>query len=225
MKIRLLAKTEVPENQPELSWPLFDERGELITDADYLTEFAGRSCYQSWNRPNPATASNSDYIKHIIDSAHFSVLEHGSATFYIEGVSRSLTHELVRHRHFSYSQLSQRFVNESTVDFIIPPAIRNAEGADPNAFNEFRELILETYQDLAADLIANGLSRKQAREAARAVLPNMTETKIVVTGNHRAWREFLQKRNSPGADAEIQELAQLLLIELKKIAPNTYQDM
>ena len=220
MNVRLLAKTEVVENQVELPWEMMTE------DADYLTEFAGRSCYQSWNKPNPATATNRAYVQHILDVGHYSVLEHGSATFYIEGVSRSLTHELVRHRHFSYSQLSQRFVDESNVEFVIPPAVRDAEGfLGPESFNEFRDIILEAYNGIAEQLEEKGLSRKQIREAARAVLPNMTETKIVVTGNHRAWREFLQKRNSPGADAEIQELSKLLLAELKKIAPNTYQDM
>ena len=76
------------------------------TDADggqALAEFAGRACYQSWNKPNPATATNAGYLRHILEVGHLSVLEHGTATFYLTGVSRSLTHELIRHRHFSYS--------------------------------------------------------------------------------------------------------------------------
>src|SRR5262249_31490582 len=77
-----------------------------------LAEFAGRACYQSWNKPNPATATNQGYLRHILDVGHLSVLEHGVVTMYLTGVSRSLTHELIRHRHFSYSQLSQRYVPE-----------------------------------------------------------------------------------------------------------------
>lgn len=79
-----------------------------------LVEFAGRACYQSWSKPNPKTATNAGYIKHIIDVGHFSVLEHASVSFYITGLSRSCTHELIRHRHFSYSQLSQRYVPRRT---------------------------------------------------------------------------------------------------------------
>ena len=87
------------------------------TDADggqALAEFAGRACYQSWSKPNPATATNAGYLRHILEVGHLSVLEHGVVTFYFTGVSRSFTHELIRHRHFSYSQLSQRYVPERT---------------------------------------------------------------------------------------------------------------
>src|SRR3712207_7558756 len=73
-----------------------------------LAEFAGRACYQSWDKPNPATATNAGYLRHILEVGHLSVLEHGTVTMYLTGVSRSLTHELIRHRHFSFSQLSQR---------------------------------------------------------------------------------------------------------------------
>lgn len=218
MNVKLIARTHF-ENQPELG------RLDPPTHADALAEFAGRACYQSWDRPNPKTARNDLYLENILLQQHFSVLEHATATFYIEGISRSLTHELVRHRHFSYSQLSQRFVDESNVEFVMPPAIRNAEDVNLNGFDEFRDMVLEAYTDLVEQLQKKGLPRKQAREAARAVLPNMTETKIVVTGNHRAWREFLSKRLSPGADAEIQILAIEILRQLKELAPSTYQDM
>src|SRR5262249_12043524 len=103
LRAQLIAKTEFfpPEDVP---WS---------TDADggqALAEFAGRACYQSWRKPNPSTATNAGYLRHILEVGHMSVLEHGSVSFYITGISRSLTHELIRHRHFSYSQLSQRSV-------------------------------------------------------------------------------------------------------------------
>src|SRR5690242_2070720 len=103
----MIAKTEFLA-PPEVDWS---------TDADggqALVEFAGRACYQSWSKPNPKTATNAAYLQHIIDVGHFSVLEHASVSFYITGISRSCTHELIRHRHFSYSQLSQRFVRNTT---------------------------------------------------------------------------------------------------------------
>ena len=172
---------------------------------------------------NPATEKNRDYIRNIIDQGHESVLEHGSVSFYITGVSRALTHELVRHRHFSFSQLSQRFVNEDEAAMVIPPAL---EGNNPGiatlgyTFNE----ALESYKELVQVLQDQGLPRKQAREAARAVLPNCTETKLVITGNHRAWREFLKKRLDPAADAEIRRLAEMIRDHLKEVAPSMYEE-
>ena len=88
-----------------------------------LAEFAGRACYQSWTKPNPSTATNAGYLRHILEVGHLSVLEHGSVTFYLTGVSRSLTHELIRHRHFSYSQLSQRYVPGRDAAMVEPDVI------------------------------------------------------------------------------------------------------
>lgn len=199
------------------------------SDGEHLIEFAGRACYQSWDRPNPKTSSNEDYIKNIINSQHFSVLEHASATFYIQGVSRSLTHELIRHRHLSFSQLSQRFVDESDAEFVTPPAL--AEVMEPFYGTDVEEDLgsvfyssVGCYNRLVELLLAKGLSRKQAREAARSVLPNAAETKIVVTGNFRAWREFISKRATPHADAEIRALALEILRQLKELAPSVFFD-
>src|SRR3712207_3741803 len=124
--VQLVAKTEFipPAGVP---W---------TTDADggqALAEFAGRACYQSWSKPNPATATNAGYLRHILEVGHLSVLEHGSVTFYLTGVSRSLTHELIRHRHFSYSQLSQRYVPERDAGMVEPDVI----AADPELHAKF----------------------------------------------------------------------------------------
>jgi len=80
--------------------------GEAVYDGEALVEFAGRACYQSFHKPNPKTASNEGYLAHILETGHGSVLEHASVSIYITGVSRSFTHELIRHRHFSFSELS-----------------------------------------------------------------------------------------------------------------------
>src|SRR2546423_3189437 len=102
MRVQLVAKTGFfpPDEVP---WSTDADGGEA------LAEFAGRACYQSWRKPNPATVTNAGYLKHILEVGHLSVLEHGTVTFYLSGVSRSFTHELIRHRHFSYSQLSQPY--------------------------------------------------------------------------------------------------------------------
>lgn len=196
------------------------------TSADALAEFAGRGCYRAFNRPNPATAENEPYLKHIIDVGHESVFGHASASFQVEGVSRSLTHELVRHRFLVFSQQSQRFVDESDCDFVLPPLLSDPEHEDLRDAVE-RELLLarKAYAELAQALTERGVSRKQAREAARALLPEATETRLVVSGNLRAWRDFLKLRLNPAADAEIRRFAEAVLGELRtKVAPATFQD-
>jgi thymidylate synthase (FAD) len=203
------------------------------TDAEggqALAEFAGRACYQSWSKPNPATATNAGYLAHILEVGHLSVLEHGVVTFYITGISRSLTHELIRHRHFSYSQLSQRYVPERDAAMVEPEVIAN----DPELHEQFMaatqaavtayEQLLGGLEQRFADVPNATLRRKQARQAARAVLPNATETRIVVTGNYRAWRHFIAMRATEHADVEIRELAVECLRQLQKVAPNVFAD-
>ncbi len=223
LRVQLVAKTEffAPADLP---WS---------TDADggqALAEFAGRACYQSWRKPNPATATNAGYLQNILQVGHLSVLEHGSVSFYLTGVSRSLTHELVRHRHFSYSQLSQRYVPERQAAMVEPDVI----AGDP----ELHELFLaatRTSQQAYTELLAGleerfageqnaTLRRKQARQAARSVLPNATETRMVVTGNYRAWRHFIALRATEHADVEIRGLAVECLRQLHEIASNVFGD-
>ena len=133
LRVHLIARTEFTA-PPDVPWDT-DAKGGLA-----LLEFAGRACYQSWSKPNPRTASNTDYIKHIIDVGHFAVLEHASVSFYITGISRSCTHELIRHRHFSFSQLSQRYVPEDDARVVLPPGLED----DP---------------DLALELVPRGRPR------------------------------------------------------------------
>ena len=203
------------------------------TDADggqALAEFAGRACYQSWDKPNAATATNAGYLRHILEVGHLSVLEHGTVSMYLTGVSRSLTHELIRHRHFSYSQLSQRYVPEQDAEVVEPAVI----AADPELHAQFVAAtdaavaaytrLLEGLEERFADAPNATLRRKQARQAARSVLPNATETRIVVTGNYRAWRHFVAMRASEHADVEIRELAVACLRELQRVAGNVFSD-
>jgi thymidylate synthase (FAD) len=222
-QVKLVAYTQfqAPEDVP---WS---------TDADggqALAEFAGRACYQSWKKPNPATATNAGYLAHILEVGHLSVLEHGTVSFYFTGVSRSFTHELIRHRHFSYSQLSQRYVPERDAAMVEPSVIAD----DPELHKKFvaaAEASVQAYTELLeglearfADVTNPTLRRKQARQAARAILPNATETRIVVTGNYRAWRHFVAMRATEHADVEIRELAIECLRQLQGVAPNVFAD-
>lgn len=223
LKVALIAKTEFfpPSDVP---WETDADGGEA------LAEFAGRACYQSWDKPNPRTATNVGYLRHILEVGHLSVLEHGSVSFYITGISRSCTHELIRHRHFSYSQLSQRFVHEHDANIVAPPAIAGdpeLEALLTKAAEVTREAyaeLLEALQKKFAEMPNALLRRKQARQAARSVLPNATETRIVVTGNYRAWRHFIGMRATEHADVEIRELAIECLRQLQKVAPNVFGD-
>jgi thymidylate synthase (FAD) len=223
LKVQVVAYTKF-EPPADVPWE---------TDADggqALAEFAGRACYQSWTKPNPATATNAGYLQHILEVGHLSVLEHGTVSVYLTGVSRALTHELIRHRHFSYSQLSQRYVPGRDAAMVEPAVI--AEDPELHAlFLEATEAAVAAYTKLLEGLeqtfseVGNAtLRRKQARQAARSVLPNATETRIVVTGNYRAWRHFVAMRATEHADVEIRECAIACLRALQGVAPNVFAD-
>jgi thymidylate synthase (FAD) len=219
-----------------LSRPVFSEPSHLpvswlgeSTDGERLAEFAGRLCYMS--QKNPASRNTRDYLENIKKQGHGSVLEHANYSILIEGVSRSLTHELVRHRAgFAYSQLSQRYVDEGKASFVIPPAIIGDEALE----GAWRAQVVEaqkTYVTLVESLmeryswVADKVHRrKMAREAARGVLPNSTETKIVVTGNARAWRTMLELRCGEGAEMEIRRCGVALLRLLQTEAPAFFSD-
>ncbi|GGM26822.1 flavin-dependent thymidylate synthase [Micromonospora sonchi] len=203
------------------------------TDADggqALCEFGGRACYEAWKKGRPATATNAGYLAHIIEVGHLSVLEHGSVSFYFTGVSRSFTHELIRSRHLSYSQLSQRYVPERDAAMVEPDVI----AANPELHKRFAQAAADAqaaYNDLLAGLEVHftevadpTLRRKQARQAARAVLPNATETRILVTGNYRAVRHFIDIRATEHADVEIRQLAVEMLRQVRRVAPNVFAD-
>lgn len=200
------------------------------TDGEKLVEFAGRLCYMSQH--NPLNRTNEDYLNHIMESGHGSVLEHANYSVLAEGVSRSLTHEWVRHRAgWAYSQLSQRFVDESEAAFVVPPAMLDDSVALAELENQC-ESALKSYGRLVehmmlkfSDMEDKTLRRKKARESARAVLPNSTETKIVLTGNVRSWRTVLGIRGDPIADAEINRLSIAIAEVLKAEAPNFFQDL
>jgi thymidylate synthase (FAD) len=219
-----------------LSRPAFASPGHMevqwqgeSTDGERLAEFAGRLCYMSQH--NPAGRSTRDYLENIKKQGHGSVLEHANYSLLLEGVSRSLTHELVRHRAgFAYSQLSQRYVDESQAAFVVPPAIAGDEQLE-GAWRAQIESAQGTYVALVAQLmerygwVADKVHRrKMAREAARGVLPNSTETKIVVTGNARAWRTMLELRSSEGAELEIRRAAVAVLRVLQGEAPAFFSD-
>jgi thymidylate synthase (FAD) len=215
-----LGGRELPDSVAGTKFDVFHEMN-AGSSADRLAHFAGRACYQAWNMPNPATSTDEGYLANILKQGHESVLEHSSASFYIEGVSRALLAELTRHRHLSFSVESQRYVDYSDTEPVIPPAFGEDEAQHLRMMYS-RDLV--AYESMVVALMREGLNRKQAREASRAFLPNAAPVAMVVTGNMRAFRDVLRKRYSIHADAEILELAKELLRQLREIAPASFQD-
>ena len=202
------------------------------TDAETLVTFAGRSCYESWHRPRPETYRDKDYIERtIFKYRHGSILEHATATLYFTGVSRAFLTELTRHRHLSFSVRSQRFVNEAGANIVLPPIYRSGKAEPGTALAKAAELLegiaqdLDShYEGLVVEATEDGHGRKQSREAARSILPNMTETKMVVTGNLRAWLQVIERRTAPDADAELQEVMGMARDVLKPLAPSIFKE-
>lgn len=154
-------------------------------------------------------------VRKLVSMGHFSTLEHVTFTFAIEGVSRVLTHQLVRHRIASYSQQSQRYVKEHNFETIMPPTI----AARPEAKGKFLKLMQEI-QDLYNELTEQGIPA----EDARYVLPNAAETKIVCTFNVRSLLNFFSLRCCSRAQWEIRQLAEKMLAECKKVAPVLFEN-
>ena len=223
-RVTLIARPQFLEPEHlKVQW-----RGDA-SDGERLAEYAGRVCYMSQH--NPVNRTTAEYLENIKKQGHGSVLEHAVYVLLIEGISRSCSHELVRHRAgFGYSQLSQRYVDESHAAFVMPPAIQGdphleadweREVADAQAaYVHAVEALLERYA-WVSDKVHR---RKVAREAARSVLPNATEVKIVVSGNARAWRTMLELRCGEGAELEIRRLAVACLRALEREASALFSD-
>lgn len=297
-KVYLVGKQRADED--ELGLFLTDHGISWQTDtevaAERLPEIAGRVCYFSFDKPRPG--GNQAYLKHILEVGHGSVLEHAVWSFIVTGVSRSFSHEFIRHRiGMSPSQLSQRFVDESVAEYVVPHDLRN-EVADAQqemarwspvltaqdvlrslamgsgglerlipptltglqwlaameqATAGYRKMVEHLTRKITAEAYARYLDRvtdgrslepmplevwqtsktpendrtsirKQARQAARSVLPNATETKLFFTINARAARNFFELRASRHAEPEIRKVAYAVWQVLVKEAPHLFGD-
>ena len=199
MDIELIAHTPSPE--------------EVIANA-------ARTCYDS--APKDIEASRK-MIKAIIKSGHESCVEHASASFRLSGVSRVLTHELVRHRLFSFSQRSQRYVREDEPSYVVPDVLVDDNSANQKLLlaKDIFDKAMQNAWDAYSLLLSYGLKP----EDARFVLPNACTTEIVVSGNFREWRNFLKLRLSPRAQWEIRKAANIILSKLYEIAPSCFEDL
>lgn len=183
-----------------------------VESAEDLAEFSGRVCYNSLDK----FGNNPKYLQGLIGKGHESILEHVSASFHITGISRSCLAQVTRHRLFSYSVMSQRFVDQSNFEIIIPNDIKNNEEY-LETFNRTVDVIRHAYDDLR--------SFGCKKEDARFILPEATCTNLVMTGNMRSWRHFIEMRCDKAAQWEIRNLATDILCTLHKECPNIFEDL
>lgn len=205
-------------------------RAEEVSSAEEIVEVCGRICYMSFsNDQQKIRYPNSEYIKNLITKGHESVLEHVSWTFIIDGISRSLSHQLVRHRiGFSYSQLSQQYHEDTYPDFVEPRGI----GKYPDLLTAWRAAVqssADAYRSVLKALkdtedTSDPETRREVRSAARSLLPNATATTIAVTVNCRALRHFFATRGEIIGDPEMRSLAVKIFRIVSREAPSLFSD-
>ena len=206
------------------------------TDADVLTEFAGKSCYMSFdknlnlNLTKVGGRPNSAYIQDgIIGNKHGSVLEHSTVTFFLTNVSRVVTHELVRHRAgTAFSQTSGRYVRSDSVDVYLPDEL----GVYPEAVAVFQRAVREMEENIAELVEITGIEdmtdfglKKRLTSAFRRLIGNGQANHLVMTANHRAWRHIIEMRTSVHAEEEIRVIMSDVAQQLKDKFPTIYGDM
>ena len=196
----------------------------LVSYTDHPDEVCNLAAGTCVSEGAPEYDGNLRALKGALASGHESVAEHASFTFFIEGVSRALSHQLVRHRIASYSQQSQRYVNMDGFDYVIPESIKNHEKTwDEDGKTDIEKWYrntMESLSDFYACLIEAGIPE----EDARYILPNACTTNITVTMNARELRHFFRLRCCSRAQWEIRQLAYIMLNYCKEKAPVLFED-
>lgn len=228
-----------------LSYPTFCDHPEYElppggTAAERLIAHAGKGCYDSYG---PDGRAISEHIAALVGSGHGSVLEHANVSLFLSGISRGLSHELVRHRHLSFSQRSTRYTAEEGAAIVLEPymAALHIKGKEGMTLDEAGivgnfiiscENAIQRYGEVVAWLMEENPHsfrgkdvRKWARGIARQVLPHALETRVTVTGNLRSWRDFIEQRSSRHAEGEIRRLTRQIVKVIQPIAPEVFKDM
>ena len=222
---------------PSLNFSEYTNDPTPLPDGAQLCKIAGQTCYMSFGPKRSMNEQAKRYFDNLKSSGHGSVFEHANYSLLFYGISRSVTHELIRHRSgFGFSQLSQRYVGGRTLRFVERPEYQDDELLHTQ-FLQRIERAADEYATLTNRLLemqnagVNILSAeaktdllKKVRQSARSVLPNETETVIVVTGNVRAWRHFIEERASTHAEVEIRELGVRTFLCLQQADPVLFDD-
>lgn len=197
-------------------------------DPEELVAQAAKLCYSPASidelKKQLENKDQSDFINKLILMRHLSPIEHITFTFGVEGISRACSHQLVRHRLASYSQQSQRYVGlhskrSDGFNFIIPPSIEKI--GKKQWFIEKMEILQKWYDELVDAL---GNYGENTFEDARFLLPNATETKIIITMNARELLHFFRVRCCNRAQWEIRSMAIEMLRLVKAVSPNIFKD-
>lgn len=204
----------------ELGFGDYLEDRKMLSDGAQLCKTAGQLCYTSFGEKRTKNVDASGYFENILSSGHGSVIEHASFSFLLYGISRSVTHELVRHRAGTgFSQVSQRYVSGAVLRFVERPEYREDAGLhelfvgridrSQTEYEAMADMLLERQEGGAATLGAEHKrdARKRVQQTARSLLPNETEAPMVFTANIRALRHILEMRASEHAESEIRRLA------------------
>jgi thymidylate synthase (FAD) len=208
-----------------------------LPEGAQLCKVAGQVCYMSFGPKRTRNEQARRYFDNLKSSGHGSVFEHASYSLLCYGISRSVTHELIRHRAgFGFSQLSQRYVSGRMLRFVERPEYQADEALHTqflkridgvaSEYAALTERLLAMQQEGASILSAEARTdlRKKVQQGARSVLPNETEAPIVVTANARAWRHFLEMRASSHAEIEIRNLALRVFLCLRQTDPILFDD-
>jgi thymidylate synthase (FAD) len=189
-----------------------------------LCKTAGQLCYASFGPNRTWNRDTKRYMDNIKEQGHFSVLEHANYSFLLYGISRSFSLEFIRHRHASYSQMSQRYVNGKVLRFVERPEFVS----NPLLHEGFKhriDSIRGQYEDLTRSLQTMDLGgRKKVQQSARAVLNNEVEAPLIVTANARQWRHFIELRGSEYAETEIRRVALGIGKILQKVSPILFDE-
>ena len=208
-----------------------------LPPAAQLSKTAGQTCYASFGAKRTYNENASRYFANQREGGHGSVLEHATFSFLCYGISRSNTHEIVRHRAgTAYSQLSQRFVSGRVLRFVERPEYQQ-HPALHKRFEERIDRAAEEYEEIAEELLAlqdegdarlaaeaRTDRRKRVQQTARSVLPNETETILVMSANVRAWRHTIEMRTDQHAEAEIRDLFFRIFLCLREAEPILFDD-
>jgi thymidylate synthase (FAD) len=222
---------------PDLHFTEYLEDPTRLPDSSQLCKTAGQTCYMSFGPKRTTNENAAAYIERLTSAGHGSVLEHASFNFLLYGISRSVTHELVRHRAgAAFSQISQRYVSGSVLRFVERPEYQEdpdlhgqfEERADRAAaeYEAMAELLLERQEGGASMLTADYRTdaRKKVQQTARSLLPNETEAPMVFTGNVRALRHIIEMRADAHAESEIRNLALRIFLCLRTVDPILFGD-
>ncbi|MEM2873992.1 MAG: FAD-dependent thymidylate synthase [Candidatus Nanoarchaeia archaeon] len=221
----------------DLGFEEYLEDPDELPPPEQLCKTAGQLCYMSFGLKRTKNSEAQKYLNHLKESGHGSVFEHANFSFLLYGISRSLTHELVRHRAgTAYSQVSQRYVSSEVLRFVERPEYQQDENLHKefearidNVTSKFNSLceILSNQQE-RGDTIFNANAktdlRKKIQQCARSILPNETEAPIIMTANARAWRHIIETRTSASTDIEIRILFYRVYLCLKEVTPRLFSD-